>query len=200
MTSTDNKTDKRGAILEATLELIAENGFHQSPTSKIAEKAGVGVGSIYRYFKDKDELIHEVFRENAETMSKAILRDHDPGKPMREQFIRLCLNMFHFMVENPKIFAFNEQYFNSPYGDSHKGERTASDKTKTAAKGRLPLFDLFDKARDQQIVKDLPSPVLGALIMGPIILLIHDIFSGLFVLEADMVRRTVEACWDAVKR
>jgi AcrR family transcriptional regulator len=54
---TSEKTDKRAALLEAALELFAENGFHGAPTSLIAERAGVGVGTIYRYFKDKDELI-----------------------------------------------------------------------------------------------------------------------------------------------
>ncbi len=55
------KVDKRTAILEATLELIAEQGFHNTPISQIAEKAEIGIGTIYRYFQDKDELIHKLF-------------------------------------------------------------------------------------------------------------------------------------------
>ncbi|MBQ4491867.1 MAG: helix-turn-helix transcriptional regulator, partial [Deltaproteobacteria bacterium] len=52
--------DRRTSILEAALGLIAERGFHGTPAALIAERAGVGVGTIYRYFRDKDELIHAV--------------------------------------------------------------------------------------------------------------------------------------------
>ncbi|HEX9079899.1 MAG TPA: helix-turn-helix domain-containing protein, partial [Desulfuromonadaceae bacterium] len=41
------KPDKRKEILRATLELIAEQGFHGAPMAMIAEKAGVAAGTIY---------------------------------------------------------------------------------------------------------------------------------------------------------
>src|ERR1035437_2808422 len=42
--------DKREAILGAALELFAERGFHGTAVPQIADKAGVGAGTIYRYF------------------------------------------------------------------------------------------------------------------------------------------------------
>jgi len=60
----DNRpSDKRGAILDAALHLIAERGFHNTPVSKIAEVSGVSAGIIYHYFDSKDELIQELYRE-----------------------------------------------------------------------------------------------------------------------------------------
>jgi len=44
-------SDKREEIMQAALELIAEHGFHGAPMAMIAEKAGVGAGTIYRYFR-----------------------------------------------------------------------------------------------------------------------------------------------------
>ena len=55
------KTDKREDILRAALELIAEHGFHGAPMAMIAERAGVGAGTIYRYFENKDVLIAELY-------------------------------------------------------------------------------------------------------------------------------------------
>ena len=55
-----NKT-KQDDILEAALELIAERGFHGAPISMIAKKAGVGEGTIYIYFENKDALINELY-------------------------------------------------------------------------------------------------------------------------------------------
>ena len=195
----NDKPDKRTAILEAALELIAANGFHSAPTSRIAEKAGVGVGSIYRYFTDKEDLIHEVFRLVAGEMSEAILKDHNHDAPLREQYILLSSKSLHYLIEHPKVFAFNEQYFNSPYGLSHRRETLLVNET-GAKQIKHPMRNLLDKAKAQQIIKDLPFPALEALMLGPIIFLLRDICSGLFELDADTVRKTIEACWDAVKR
>jgi AcrR family transcriptional regulator len=46
-------------ILAAALELYAEQGFHATQTPDIAERAGMSVGGLYRYFRDK----HQIFRE-----------------------------------------------------------------------------------------------------------------------------------------
>ena len=47
--------DKRTAILQATLRLISENGFHGTAMSKVAKEAGVSAGIIYHYFDSKDD-------------------------------------------------------------------------------------------------------------------------------------------------
>ena len=45
------------AILDATLELIAERGVHAFRTEDVAARAGVGKGAIYRRYRSKDELV-----------------------------------------------------------------------------------------------------------------------------------------------
>ncbi|GAA0429159.1 fatty acid metabolism transcriptional regulator FadR [Lentibacillus halophilus] len=50
-------------IIEAAVEVIAENGYHASQVSKIAKKAGVADGTIYLYFKNKEDILISVFEE-----------------------------------------------------------------------------------------------------------------------------------------
>lgn len=50
-------------IIEAAVEVIAENGFHASQVSKIASKANVADGTIYLYFKNKEDILISVFKE-----------------------------------------------------------------------------------------------------------------------------------------
>lgn len=50
-------------IIEAAVEVIAENGFHRARVSKIAKKAGVADGTIYLYFKNKEDLLISLFQE-----------------------------------------------------------------------------------------------------------------------------------------
>lgn len=54
---------KYNQIIEAAVEVIAENGYHASQVSKIAKKAGVADGTIYLYFRNKEDILVSVFEE-----------------------------------------------------------------------------------------------------------------------------------------
>ena len=55
--------DKQAAIIEAALTVFAERGFWDTPTSLISKTAGVADGTLFNYFKTKDDLIIEVYLE-----------------------------------------------------------------------------------------------------------------------------------------
>lgn len=50
-------------IIEAAVQVIAENGYHSSQVAKIAKQAGVADGTIYLYFKNKEDILVSVFEE-----------------------------------------------------------------------------------------------------------------------------------------
>lgn len=50
-------------IVDAAVIVIAENGYHQAQVSKIAKEAGVADGTIYLYFKNKEDILISVFQE-----------------------------------------------------------------------------------------------------------------------------------------
>jgi len=55
--------EKRKAILDAALEIFAECGTDHAPTAAISKAAGVAEGSLFTYFKTKDELMNELYLE-----------------------------------------------------------------------------------------------------------------------------------------
>ncbi|MFO7895403.1 MAG: TetR/AcrR family transcriptional regulator [Candidatus Cloacimonadales bacterium] len=55
------KESKRQAIMEAVIKTVAEKGFHKTNISEIAEMAGVADGTVYLYFKNKDEMFMQAF-------------------------------------------------------------------------------------------------------------------------------------------
>ena len=54
-------TDKREAILRAAIKVFAGNGYSNSKVSDIAGEAGIADGTVYLYFKSKDEILHSIF-------------------------------------------------------------------------------------------------------------------------------------------
>src|ERR1700704_6952388 len=58
--------DKRGAILRAAIRVFANNGYFNSKVADIAREAGVADGTVYLYFKSKEEILHSIFDRSME--------------------------------------------------------------------------------------------------------------------------------------
>ena len=56
-----NGQDKRDAILKAATQVFAQNGYFQSQVADIARAAGVAAGTVYLYFRSKDDLLVSLF-------------------------------------------------------------------------------------------------------------------------------------------
>src|SRR5256885_12542768 len=56
-------SDKRTRIMDAAIKVFAEHGFHTATVAEIARAAGVADGTIYLYFKGKDDLLLRLFDE-----------------------------------------------------------------------------------------------------------------------------------------
>lgn len=54
-------SDKREAILRAAIHVFARKGYFNSKVSDIAREAGVADGTVYLYFKGKDDILHSIF-------------------------------------------------------------------------------------------------------------------------------------------
>src|SRR5881394_3366829 len=57
-------TDKRDLILRAATRVFAQGGFHQSQVADVAKVAGVAAGTVYLYFKSKDDLLVSIFERS----------------------------------------------------------------------------------------------------------------------------------------
>ena len=64
--------ERRSAILEAAIDTFAERGFHHARVSDVARKAGVADGTIYLYFKSKDDLLISLFEEKMEQIENDV--------------------------------------------------------------------------------------------------------------------------------
>ena len=59
-------SDKREAILRAGIRVFAHNGYFNSKVADIAREAGVADGTVYLYFKSKEEILHSIFDRSME--------------------------------------------------------------------------------------------------------------------------------------
>jgi TetR/AcrR family transcriptional regulator, fatty acid metabolism regulator protein len=59
-------TDKREAILRSAVKVFARKGYFNSKVADIAGDAGIADGTVYLYFKSKDEILHSIFDQAME--------------------------------------------------------------------------------------------------------------------------------------
>ncbi len=190
--------NKRERIIHATIRLISEYGFHGTPISMIAQEAGVGAGTIYRYFKDKDTLVLEIFKQVNCAFKQTLLHGYDEGQPVRDRFLHLCRGIFQYGMKNPYEFKFIEQFYNSPYGTTLRREKIFCNCGDTGQD--LPLEQVFAAGQAQQVIKALPLAALIALAIGPIVFLVKDSIAGLIQLDEATIHNTLAACWDAIQQ
>ena len=78
---------KREKILLAAAKVFAENGFYNSTITKIAKESGVADGTIYIYFKNKDDILIQLFEESMkiimETLHERLSKTDDPVEKLK---------------------------------------------------------------------------------------------------------------------
>lgn len=184
--------NKKQTIIQAALELIAEQGFHATPMAQIASHAGVGIGSVYRYFKDRDGLIHAIHEDYTAKVGVALVGGYDPQETKKEQYFSLIALLANFFVNNPLQLRFVDQYYNSPYGAAKKREEIISDSMTHPENDPFP--DLFSGEQ----LKDLPIVVLHNLSFSPLIACVRDHLAGLISIDEELIESIAAASWDAI--
>ncbi|MCX6138516.1 MAG: TetR/AcrR family transcriptional regulator [Ignavibacteriales bacterium] len=104
--------NKETAIIEAAVRVFAENGYHQSKISKIAEVAGVATGSVYLYYKSKEDIVLKIFDLVWMKLSKELQQvvqrtDMDPGTKL-DSIIDILFDSFTVNPALAIVFV-NEQ-------------------------------------------------------------------------------------------
>ena len=189
---TERTQHKKAAVFVAALELIAEQGFTGAPMSQIAERADVGVGTIYRYFAGKDDLVNALYLDIKARLAAHTLPGYSEGIPVSEAFRLLLGKTVRYLSDRPAEMSFMEQYENSPI---------ITDATRQDFSRMLgPIRELFERAGNQTLLRELPFEVLLAIVQGAVSSLVKLQISGTTRLDATTLDASLDAIWDMVER
>ena len=99
-----SKPATKERILNAALDLFYEKGFHLATVDEIAERAGVGKGTLYRYFASKGALFNELIKsriEELERTAQSVLDGQDDVLTMITKYVRIY---FEFFDHNKRLY------------------------------------------------------------------------------------------------
>src|SRR5690554_4621286 len=98
------RSDKRKRILDGALKAFALKGFYNTKVSEIAQEAGVADGTIYLYFKNKDDLLISLFEDRMEWIIERLNTDlHKLGSDTLAKFRHMVIIHCQLAVEEPQL-------------------------------------------------------------------------------------------------
>lgn len=109
--------EKPDKILAAALKLFVAYGFHGTPTSKIAVEAGVSNGTLFHYFKTKDELVVSLYTSIKEELNAYLSNKIGEGVSFKEKFRRLFIHSQEWATAHKDAYYFIQQFHFSPHRD-----------------------------------------------------------------------------------
>jgi AcrR family transcriptional regulator len=109
--------NKEIIIKQKAIEMIVSQGFDGLSMHKLAKASGVSVATIYIYFKDRESLLQQLFKEETRKMAEATLVNFDPESHFDEGLKVQWLNRMNYCMENQISMTFMEQFKHSPLVD-----------------------------------------------------------------------------------
>lgn len=182
--------DKRELILQATLELVTENGFHATPMSMISKKANVAAGTIYHHFENKEVLLEALYAESKRKMGRAMQLATVTGKDYEADFKSIWISLFIFYAENNQTFQFLEQYAQSPFIRKETKEEQR--------KHYQPIIDFLGEGIRKGNLKSMDVEILTEMVHGTVVSA-----AKIFHQQKGLNKRTIEElaqfAWQAAK-
>jgi TetR/AcrR family fatty acid metabolism transcriptional regulator len=170
------RNNKKELIINAAIKVFAQKGFYTANVADVAKEAGVADGTIYLYFKNKDDLLISLFETKMEEILKrfsSLLRSNKDAKEKLNHFIHLYFQMIQedqdlaevFQVELRQSSKFLKDYHNQNFIDFlnligniiHEGQDDGQFKSEISIHTmKLIIFGALDELARQWILTSEP--------------------------------------------
>jgi len=159
----NKQNDKYQRILEAAVKVFAEQGFFQSTISQIAKVAGVADGTIYLYFKNKEDILVQIFafktKQVFEGFREEVDRVSDPVEKLRN-LVRRHLEEFQKDRHMAVVYQ----------SETHQTSRRAEEQSREMSKLYLDLIsEIVEQGQEDGCIrKDLYLGLVRRFIIGAV--------------------------------
>ncbi|AEH02351.1 TetR/AcrR family transcriptional regulator [Lacinutrix sp. 5H-3-7-4] len=191
MAKLQKSIDKRNALIKATIELVNNNGFHATPMSKIAKMANVSPATIYLYFENKQDLVNKTYVEVKAEYTKYAFATYDETMPVEAGFKLIWNRIADFKLKESENAMFLAQCDNTPMIDEQSRQE--------GIKHLQPLLDLWERGRQEGIIKPLSDYLLYAYAINPLSFLMIIQKRGVFTLDKAHLEEAYQSAWSSIK-
>ena len=188
--------NKEQAIREKALEMIVKEGFEGLSMQKLAQEANVSPATIYLYFKNKEDMLNQLYMSIEQIFSDEILTDFNSEMSLEEGMWIQWKNRFAYSMKYPYNFTFMEQFRSSPL-INHK------DLKESPFKDAMTKFYMNALGRNE--MKKFPVEIFWSIGYGPLYSLIRfhraekSLMNDKFVFDEKKMRIAFDLVMKALK-
>ncbi|MGI4022084.1 MAG: TetR/AcrR family transcriptional regulator [Janthinobacterium lividum] len=113
----NRNTEKENLVKQKAIEFLVTKGFEGFTVNKLAKICSISIATLYIYYKDKDDLIVQIAREEIIKMRMAILEGFDSDASFEDGLRVQWKNRYNYLIKNPVAALFLEQLRTSSYQD-----------------------------------------------------------------------------------
>lgn len=187
----EKSKEKRDALLNATLSLVNNNGFHAAPMSKIAKMAKVSPATIYIYFENKQDLINQLYLERKKAYTEHAFKGYSSNIPVKKAFELIWYNIAEYKLKELEESWFLAQCDNTIMIDE--------DVRQKGLKHLQPLLDLWERGKNEGIIKAISPYILYAYTINSLSFLMNMQMRKLYVFDKKSLDETFKAAWDSIR-
>ena len=191
MAKLQKSIDKRNALVKATIELVNNAGFHATPMSKIAKMAKVSPATIYLYFENKQDLVNQTYIEVKAEYTKYAFETYNENMPVEAGFELIWKRIADFKLKECEHAMFLAQCDNTPMIDEVSRQ--------AGIKHLQPLLDLWERGRQEGIIKPVSDYLLYAYAINPLSFLMMTQKRGAFQLSKTHLEEAYQSAWSSIK-
>lgn len=179
-------------IFKASLQLIKLEGIAGVTMSKLAAKAGLATGTLYIYFKSKEELFHQLYAKLNRESAERFMTGYDPGEDFLKGLKKVWLNYLKHRIEHYEESVFLEQYYRSPYISQTELQMAES------LKG--PVHKMIRRGKEEGLVRtDIDDEMLFLAMLGFIRELAGEHVTGIYQLNQRRIEQAFQLSWATIR-
>jgi len=182
---------KKERIMYATLKLITEHGFHATPVSMIASEAGVGAGTIYRYFESKEAIINELYDVILKELHEATMANIPENISVRDEFFLKWKNILKYFIEREYEGKFISQYVASPFIS-----RTVMAETE---RRNIYLRQLIDRGMRDKEIREVDYNTIAVYMWGTVKQLHYLHINKAIEITDELVNDIYTVFWEGIR-
>ncbi|MCP4673116.1 MAG: TetR/AcrR family transcriptional regulator [Desulfobacula sp.] len=165
------RQNRKNQILDAARNLLFSSGIDSVSINKISKEAELGVGTIYFYFKNKEQIFAALQKEGLALLFSTILKISKTGVSQEEKLRQIALSYYNFSKEHKNYFDLINYFLISPATFFEPDLKNQIDMS--GNKILLIIQNIVDKGTEQKVFKEQDCQKFSIMFWGTLHGLTH---------------------------